>query len=176
MFLLGSISDSISMKEDSEYEYLLDPELNREAKLPKDFKAATIPTTTAPNPYTTNSPPLTSTAHPQTSNTPPQTTTTEQPETSPYPDTTTTTEDPGTTTTEEDSTTSGIPEPECDVPGKCMGSKVLSYSFTNDKIECLNECKHYSPSPYQADCRWITFDADTGLCELFEDCPNTGNP
>ena len=26
---------------------------------------------------------------------------------------------------------------------------------------------------HQSNCKWITFDIETGLCELFEDCPST---
>jgi len=56
---------------------------------------------------------------------------------------------------------------QCDIFGKCKGSPVLSLSITNDQTECLNHCKF---GPYQSYCKWITFDQDTGLCELFEDC------
>ena len=63
--------------------------------------------------------------------------------------------------------------PQCDVLGKCQGSEVLTYSFTRDEVECLNLCKHYTS--YQSNCNFITFDADTGLCELFEECPILGD-
>lgn len=56
---------------------------------------------------------------------------------------------------------------KCDIIGKCKGHPVLSLSITNDQTECLNHCKF---GPYQSYCKWITFDQDTGLCELFEDC------
>ena len=58
-------------------------------------------------------------------------------------------------------------QPQCDINGKCKGHPVLSFSITNDQIECLNQCKY---GPYQSECHWITFDLDTGLCELFENC------
>ena len=58
-------------------------------------------------------------------------------------------------------------KPQCDVTGKCKGYPVLSLSITKDQTECLNHCKF---GPYQSYCHWITFDPDTGLCELFEDC------
>ena len=64
--------------------------------------------------------------------------------------------------------------PECNINAKCKGSPVLSYTFTNNKDECLYQCKHYFPPSYQPDCQWITFDPDTGLCELLEHCSSTG--
>ena len=106
-------------------------------------------------------------------------TTPDYPSTSPDPETTSpdypnTSPEPETTTILEPSTTTPEPEPQCNISGKCKGS-VISYSFTNDQTECLNQCKHYFPTPYQHNCEWITFDADTGLCELFEDCSPTGS-
>ena len=65
--------------------------------------------------------------------------------------------------------------PQCHMNGKCQGSTVLTYSFTKDEIDCLSQCKHYTPGPYQSVCTWITFDGDTGLCELFEECPILGD-
>ena len=163
MLLLVAIPNSRGIKEDSEYEYYLET-------IPK---LSPGPTSTL-GPETTNTPePVTTTApKPVTTNTPEVVTTTpDYPPTSPDPETTspdypTTSPEPETTTTPEPST----PEPvQCNIIGKCKGS-VISYSFTNDQTECLNQCKHYFPTPYQHNCKWITFDADTGLCELFEDC------
>ena len=162
MLLLVAIPNSRGTKEDSDSEYYLET-------IPK---LSPGPTST-PGPETTNTPePVTTTApkpvttYPTTYPTTYQTT---------YPTTYQTTfPEPETTTTPEPST----PEPstpvpvQCNIPGKCKGS-VISYSFTNDQTECLNQCKHYFPTPYQHNCKWITFDADTGLCELFEDCSPT---
>ena len=150
MLLLVAIPISRGIKEDTEYEYYLEiiPTLSPEP-----------PT---PDPVTTNTPePVTTTPEPDS--TPEQVTTT--------PDYETTTPD-DETTTPDDETTTPEPEPQCNINGKCKGS-VISYSFTNDQTECLNQCKHYFPTPYQHNCKWITFDADTGLCELFEDCSPT---
>ena len=146
MLLLVAIPNSRGIKEDTEYEYYT-PE----------------PVTTIPDyPFTSPDPETTSSAYPTTSPEP-ETTSPDDPTTSPEPETTTILE-PSTTTPE--------PEPQCNISGKCKGS-VISYSFTNDQTECLNQCKHYFPTPYQHNCKWITFDADTGLCELFEDCSPT---
>ena len=151
MLLLVAIPNSRGIKEDTEYEYYLEttaPESTPKATTPNP---PTSPMPTTPEPVTTTTEPVTTTSEPVTTTTEPETTTGTSPEPSP--------------TTPE-------PEPQCNISGKCNGS-VMSYSFTNDQIECLNQCKHYFPAPYQHDCKWITFDADTGLCELFEDCnPN----
>ena len=168
MVILVAIPNSRGTKEDSEYEYYLET-------IPK---LSPGPTST-PRPETTNTPePVTSTApkpvttYPPTSPepSPPEPSTPEPspPEPStPYPST------PYPSTLEPSTPEPSTPEPvQCNVNGKCKGS-VISYSFTNDQTECLNQCKHYFPTPYQQSCKWITFDADTGLCELFEDCSPT---
>ena len=146
MVLLVAIPNSRGIKEDTEYEYYLE----------------TIPKL-SPGPTSTLGPETTNTPEPVTT-IPDYSTTSPDPETTP-PDYSTTTPEPGTTTTSE-------PEPQCNINVKCKGS-VISYSFTNDQTECLNQCKHYFPTPYQQSCKWITFDANTGLCELFEDCSPT---
>ena len=86
--------------------------------------------------------------------------------------TVTTPEEP--TSTEQPSTEGTTEDPlKCDINAKCKGSPVLNYSFTNDQTECLNQCQTYASSTHQSNCKWITFDIETGLCELFEDCPST---
>jgi hypothetical protein len=79
------------------------------------------------------------------------------------------------TSTEQPSTEGSTTEDpvKCDINAKCKGSPVLNYSFTNDQTECLNQCQTYASSMHQSNCKWITFDIETGLCELFEDCPST---
>ena len=185
MVLLVAIPNSRGIKEDTEYEYHLEtiPKLRPGPRSMPPETTLPMPTTppmpTPPEPTTTLGPETTTTPRPVTTTTPrPVTTNTPEPvttipdysTTSPDPETTppdysTTTPEPGTTTTSE-------PEPQCNINVKCKGS-VISYSFTNDQTECLNQCKHYFPTPYQSSCKWITFDADTGLCELFEDCSPT---
>ena len=153
MVILVAIPNSRGTKEDSEYEYYLET-------IPK---LSPGPTST-PRPETTNTPePVTTTAPKPVTTYPPTSPEPSPPEPStPYPST------PYPSTPEP-----STPEPvQCNVPGKCKGS-VINYSFTNDQTECLNQCKHYFPTPYQSSCKWITFDADTGLCELFEDCSPT---
>jgi len=85
----------------------------------------------------------------------------------------------GTTTTTERptfTTSTIVPTTEdplqCDINTRCKGSPVLSYSFTFDQAECLYQCQSFTSSQ-QSNCNWITFDVDSGLCELFEDCPST---
>lgn len=164
MVLLVAIPNSRGIKEDTEYEYYLET-------IPKLSPGPTsTPEPPTPDPGTTTPEPATTTPEPITT-TPEQVTTTPDYETT-SPDYVTTTPEPETTNTPEPSTTTPEPEPQCNINGKCKGS-VISYSFTNDQIECLNQCKHYFPTPYQHNCKWITFDADTGLCELFEDCNPT---
>ena len=86
--------------------------------------------------------------------------------------TVTTSEEP--TSTRQPSTEGTTKDPvKCDINAKCKGSPVLNYSFTNDQTECLNQCQTYASSTHQYNCKWITFDIETGLCELFEDCPST---
>ena len=171
MVLFVAIPNSRGIKEDTEYEYYLET-------IPK---LSPGPTSTL-GPETTNTPEppteTTNTPEPPTRTIPsdPPTETTNTPEpptetTPPDPSTETTTPDYVTTTPDYEPTTPE-PEPQCNIPGKCKGS-VISYSFTDDHTECLNQCKHYFPTPYQHNCKWITFDADTGLCELFEDCSPT---
>ena len=163
MLLLVAIPNSRGIKEDTEYEYYLEtiPKLS-----PEPTTTPEPVTTNTPEPVTTNTPePTTTTPEPVTT-TPEQVTTTPDYSTT-TPDYPTTSPEP-VTTTPEPSTTTPEPEPQCNISGKCKGS-VISYSFTNDQIECLNQCKHYD----QHNCKWITFDADTGLCELFEDCSPT---
>ena len=172
MVLLVAIPNSRGIKEDTEYEYYLEtiPKLSPGPTSTLGPETTNTPepvTTTAPKPVTSNTP------EPVTTNTPePVTTTTDDPPTSPDPVTTTpdyTTTSPDLETTSHSYPTTPEPGPQCNISGKCKGS-VISYSFTKDQTECLNQCKHYFPTPYQHNCKWITFDADTGLCELFEDC------
>ena len=184
MLLLVAIPNSRGIKEDSEYEYhlktisklspgptsTLGPETTNTPK-PSPGPTSTLgpETTNTPEPVTTTAPmPVTTTAPmPVTTNTPePVTTNTPEPVTT-TPDYPTTSPDPETTSPDYTPTTPE-PEPQCNISGKCKGS-VINYSFTNDQTECLNQCKHYD----QHNCKWITFDADTGLCELFEDCSPT---
>ena len=168
MVLLVAIPNSRGIKEDTEYEYYLEtiPKLSPGPTSTLGPETTNTPepvTTTAPKPVTTYPP-----TSPEPSPPEPSTPEPSPPEPStPYPST------PYPSTPEPSTPEPSTPEPvQCNVNGKCKGS-VISYSFTNDQTECLNQCKHYFPTPYQHNCKWITFDADTGLCELFEDCSPT---
>ena len=79
---------------------------------------------------------------------------------------TTTPTPPPTTPSPTPITTTTSGSLQCDFEGKCTGFPILTYTFTETKDKCINLCKN---GPYST-CNWITYDPESTLCELLEDC------
>ena len=56
------------------------------------------------------------------------------------------------------------PSLHCQCMGKCTEPLSTYYILTTSYDKCLNNCKR------DKTCQWITYDEDSGICEIFDDC------
>lgn len=61
-------------------------------------------------------------------------------------------------------TTESPQPPQCEIPGECIDGHELEFSFETSLEECMLSCQKVSGAT------WITFDADSTLCQCLESC------